>query len=80
MKNQNLPGKTETPNRGCLQRLVRRRLRNFEFYNIQLEWKPQDMWIGLFWKRTGGTIDAWLCIVPMLPIHASWRWSQVFDQ
>ena len=22
MKNQNLPGKTETPNRGCLQRLV----------------------------------------------------------
>ena len=41
---------------------------------IRLEWKPEDMWIGAFWRRGQGRIDIWICVVPMLPIHIiHWR-------
>lgn len=51
------------------------------------EFKPQDLWVGVFWKRThdGPTamfcngervqrivVDLWLCLIPMLPIHFTW--------
>jgi hypothetical protein len=41
---------------------------------IRLEWKPQDCWIGVFWKRRSvrggiGPFDLWVCLLPMLPIH-----------
>ena len=32
---------------------------------VRIEWKPQDCWIGAFWKAG----HLWVCIVPMLPIH-----------
>ncbi len=42
----------------------------------RVEWKPQDCWIGVFWKRGGqwpgfGTVslDVWVCVLPMLPVH-----------
>lgn len=53
----------------------------------RIEWKPEDLWIGTFWKvgypteqysRSTGRIyflrriDVWICIVPMLPIHLWW--------
>jgi hypothetical protein len=45
---------------------------------IRIEFKPQDLWIGVFWK-TGATMagalltrDVWACIIPILPIHVSW--------
>ena len=50
--------------------------------SIRLEWKPQDCWIGAFWKRgkyhnsetgdTGTMTDLWICLVPMLPVHVRW--------
>ena len=50
---------------------------------IRLEFKPQDLWIGVYWKsefvpsdfsyREGHWVwDIWVCIIPMLPIHIGW--------
>ena len=41
-------------------------------WNVEFEWKPQDAWIGAFWKRTGHTVDLWVCILPCIPLHISW--------
>ena len=39
----------------------------------RFEWKPQDCWIGFFWKKQEGAfanrLDVWVCILPMLPFH-----------
>lgn len=53
--------------------------------HIRLEFKPQDCWIGAFWKQgveadgfewRGATYrprtDVWICVLPMLPIHIWW--------
>jgi len=42
-----------------------------------IEWKPQDLWIGAFWKRTElkpslTGYDVWVCLVPCIPIHVWW--------
>lgn len=49
----------------------------FEFYNWQFEWKLQDFWIGAFWKRTGNTVDLWICLIPCVPLHVSWGWHDL---
>ena len=41
-----------------------------------VEWKPQDLWIGAFWKHTDfdewrGT-DLWICLIPCVPLHLWW--------
>lgn len=45
---------------------------------IKVEYKLQDMWIGLFWKteycKTDGgdkpfVTDIWICLIPCFPIH-----------
>jgi hypothetical protein len=54
--------------------------------HVVLEFKPQDCWIGVFWKSTVEgrphfspeeawwvRCDVWVCVVPMLPIHLTWR-------
>lgn len=46
---------------------------------VRLEWKPQDLWIGVYWKRSDEQsraillYDVWICILPMLPIHLTWH-------
>lgn len=49
-----------------------------------LEWKPQDMWVGLFWRTTHALTDEgvkpfatefWLCLLPMLPLHVVVCWD-----
>lgn len=46
---------------------------------VRFEFKPQDCWVGVFWKTTYGWgewnayTDVWICLLPMLPIHISWR-------
>lgn len=46
-------------------------------WTVDLEWKPQDLWVGLFWKRTSewgcSGFDAWVCVLPMVPIHIASR-------
>jgi hypothetical protein len=45
------------------------------WWRPRFEWKPQDCWLGVFWKKTaqrGGTsrrLDVWICLLPMLPLH-----------
>ena len=41
---------------------------------IKLEYKWQDMWIGLFYKREVPIPikHLWICIIPMLPLHIVW--------
>lgn len=44
---------------------------------IKIEFKPQDCWIGAFWKRHPEWLgiwryDLWICVIPMLPIHITW--------
>jgi hypothetical protein len=42
---------------------------------VSVEFKRQDIWVGLYWKRsyngllTKAYLDVWLCLIPMLPIH-----------
>jgi hypothetical protein len=43
----------------------------------RLEFKPQDLWIGIFWKTTPissykSQTDVYVCLLPMLPLH--WWW------
>lgn len=60
--------------------------------SIRLEFKPEDLWVGLFWRRSSAhaiakevrALDVWVCIVPMLPIHyrkvTSWETCYEFGQ
>lgn len=49
---------------------------------ICLEFKPQDLWIGVFWRTTPVlpvryiprySVDIWICLVPMVPLHISFE-------
>ncbi len=51
-------------------------------FRIRLEFKFQDMWIGIHWSgpyggewgRWGAGLynHIWVCFVPMFPIHIQW--------
>jgi hypothetical protein len=54
----------------------------------RIEFKPQDCWIGAFWKtqvhfETGGgsyyRVDLWICLIPMIPLHLWWRITRSID-
>lgn len=36
---------------------------------IQLEFKLEDLWVGMYWKRSEDRTDVWVCLLPCLPIH-----------
>jgi hypothetical protein len=36
---------------------------------IRLEFKVQDLWIGIYWSTTDSATDIWICLLPTLPIH-----------
>lgn len=50
-------------------------------WKVRLEWKPPDLWVGVFWKTTHITgpgiccaqipvsTDIWVCLIPCVPIH-----------
>jgi hypothetical protein len=44
--------------------------------NVRLEWKPADLWIGVYWKvkhyvgrPPAASLHIWICLLPCLPIH-----------
>jgi hypothetical protein len=37
-----------------------------------LEWKAQDLWIGVFHRSIAEGKEVWVCLVPCLPFHAEW--------
>ena len=40
---------------------------------IRLEFKLQDMWLGIYWVRKhyfeGSAMHVWVCLIPCFPIH-----------
>jgi hypothetical protein len=56
-------------------------------FTVRWEFKPQDLWVGVFWKREAVALDdgngdsnfmhrrldVWVCLLPMLPIHLTWE-------
>lgn len=42
---------------------------NTDGWFIRLEWVPNDLWFGIYWKITGYRLDFWVCLIPCLPIH-----------
>jgi hypothetical protein len=49
------------------------RLRFYGWY-VRVEFKPQDLWVGAYWKRVGHVLDVWLCLLPCLPLHFCLVW------
>lgn len=54
---------------------------------LRVEWKPQDCWVGVFWKQPRGrkrggvgALDVWVCLLPMVPIHFTSQRSWVCGQ
>lgn len=44
------------------------------YRRVRLEFKVEDMWVGVFWKRiTPSHFDLWICLLPCLPVHYSSR-------
>lgn len=35
----------------------------------RIEWKLQDLWVGVYWKDTPEQLDIWICLIPCLPLH-----------
>lgn len=40
-------------------------------WNIKIEFKLEDFWVGAFWRRDGAMFDLWVCLIPCFPIHYS---------
>lgn len=52
-------------------------------FQLTLEFKPQDLWLGVYWNRGSrhsasssgiqhvSVTDVWVCLLPCLPIHVS---------
>ena len=36
---------------------------------VRLEFKLEDLWVGIFWEVDVWTVDIWICIIPCFPIH-----------
>lgn len=53
---------------------------------VHVEYKPEDLWLGLFWRSTVhrvcyrgryfgeriARLDFYLCLVPCVPLHVTW--------
>lgn len=45
--------------------------------SVRIEWKPADLWVGAYWRKTEvenrdkerTRYDLWICLLPMVPIH-----------
>lgn len=35
----------------------------------RIEFKREDCWVGVYWRRSSKALDVWICLVPMLPLH-----------
>lgn len=52
---------------------ISRRLR-FDGWSVRLQWRPRDLWVGVYWVTDGHCLDAWVCLLPCLPVHVSAWW------
>ena len=45
------------------------RIYNGRSLNIQVEWDPCGLWIGICWVKTDLCLHFYICLLPFLPIH-----------
>jgi hypothetical protein len=38
-------------------------------WRMALQFKPADLWVGVYYAGHGGWWDVWVCLVPCFPIH-----------
>jgi len=67
--------------------LVDIKIKNRWFPSCHISWgiKIEDLWVGAFWKEETRPFyyscmpehwrHVWICLLPCLPIHISWRKS-----
>ena len=48
--------------------------------NLKLEFKKEDAWIGVHWKRSQKQLDIWICIIPFLPIHYTRTINEIYSE
>lgn len=44
-----------------------------QWLKAQFQFEPRDVWIGLFWRRTEIALHFYVCVVPMIPLHVTYR-------
>lgn len=35
----------------------------------RFEFKFEDMWVGVFWRKGANQTEVWICLVPCFPLH-----------
>jgi hypothetical protein len=53
-----------------------------KFIAARLRFEPRDLWVGVYWNRTGGVygscyLDVYICVIPMLPLRLVFRTRQL---
>ena len=58
-------------------------MKKWDVWWIRLEFKPQDMWVGVYWKVTEyepcqgyhvpTDLDIWVCFLPTIPVHIHFK-------
>lgn len=48
----------------------------FPNIHVRLQWKPQDLWIGAYWKRVRYGVEVWVCLLPCLPLHLTFLYRE----
>lgn len=43
-------------------------------WHCQLEFAPQNLWVGAVWERAGNCVDVYVCLIPCVTIHLSYWW------
>ena len=61
---------------GIEARFKKWRYKSRKMRRLQLEWKPQDLWVGVYYTNSAYQFDVWICLLPCLPIH----WAHVHKQ
>ena len=44
-------------------------LKRWKLYSCRFEWKLEDFWVGLFWRRSPRMIELWFCLLPCVPLY-----------
>lgn len=44
---------------------------------VSMKLNVHDVWIGVFWKRRGRTLDVYVCLLPCLPLHVFYQDNRI---
>lgn len=43
-------------------------------WDITVELEPRDCWVGVFWERHPREWQAWICLLPCVPVRIEVSW------